>query len=52
VGHPHTCARPCKYARGGRVCKDGAACTRCHVCPWRRAEKRGQVVEEHSRAQR
>jgi len=41
-GHPHGCAQPCKYSRGGRVCKDGAACSRCHLCPWSREQGRGQ----------
>eukprot|EP00928_Gymnodinium_smaydae_P080426 TRINITY_DN6411_c0_g3_i1.p1 TRINITY_DN6411_c0_g3~~TRINITY_DN6411_c0_g3_i1.p1 ORF type:complete len:320 (-),score=47.43 TRINITY_DN6411_c0_g3_i1:184-1143(-) len=36
-GHPTECADPCKYFSKGRGCKDGAACNRCHVCPWRRA---------------
>mmetsp|Transcript_30636 Transcript_30636/g.77440 ORF Transcript_30636/g.77440 Transcript_30636/m.77440 type:complete len:393 (+) Transcript_30636:76-1254(+) len=34
VGHPHTCALACKYARKSRGCKDGAACARCHLCKW------------------
>lgn len=36
TGHPHSCAPPCKYSRGGRVCKDGANCSRCHVCSWKK----------------
>jgi hypothetical protein len=40
VGHPHSCAPPCKYSRGGRVCKDGSACIRCHHCPWTRSAGR------------
>eukprot|EP00418_Pyrodinium_bahamense_P054054 CAMPEP_0179161242 /NCGR_PEP_ID=MMETSP0796-20121207/78914_1 /TAXON_ID=73915 /ORGANISM="Pyrodinium bahamense, Strain pbaha01" /LENGTH=341 /DNA_ID=CAMNT_0020863317 /DNA_START=46 /DNA_END=1071 /DNA_ORIENTATION=+ len=33
VGHPHACGRACKYlSRKG--CKDGASCTRCHLCKW------------------
>jgi hypothetical protein len=39
VGHPHSCAPPCKYSRGGRVCKDGASCSRCHICSWKRSVK-------------
>mmetsp|Transcript_114908 Transcript_114908/g.332034 ORF Transcript_114908/g.332034 Transcript_114908/m.332034 type:complete len:299 (-) Transcript_114908:61-957(-) len=35
VGHPNTCAAPCKYAKK-RGCKDGAQCTRCHLCAWSR----------------
>jgi hypothetical protein len=34
VGHPHSCAEPCKYARKKRGCKDGLACSRCHLCTW------------------
>lgn len=52
VGHPHSCALPCKFSRGGRVCKDGTACRRCHLCAWTRSEQRNVAVEEHARAQR
>lgn len=34
IGHPNTCAEPCKYFWKARGCKDGAKCTRCHRCPW------------------
>lgn len=34
VGHPLTCAEACKYARKKRGCKDGLACSRCHLCTW------------------
>ena len=31
------CARGCKYfAKPKQMCKDGADCTRCHLCPWSR----------------
>ncbi|CAK0868231.1 unnamed protein product [Prorocentrum cordatum] len=50
AGHPHSCALPCKYSRGGRVCKDGAACNRCHFCPWRR-EKRDRAAEGQAHAE-
>lgn len=37
VGHPYTCAEPCKYVRKKhRGCKDGSACVRCHLCEWKR----------------
>jgi len=39
VGHPHMCAAPCKFA-GKHNCKDGASCTRCHICIWTRAKYR------------
>lgn len=42
IGHPHNCSQPCKYNRGHRVCKDGADCTRCHICVWTlRHDRRG-----------
>jgi len=34
VGHPHSCAPACKYFKKQRGCKDGASCTRCHLCVW------------------
>jgi len=32
AGHPHCCNLPCKFAWKTRGCKDGAECTRCHLC--------------------
>jgi len=34
VGHPMTCASPCKFFWKRRGCKDGGLCKRCHICPW------------------
>lgn len=34
-GHPHRCALPCKYAGKKRGCRDGAKCSKCHLCRWR-----------------
>jgi len=39
VGHPLTCAAPCKYARKKNGCKDGSNCDRCHLCEWKRPPK-------------
>jgi len=36
IGHPESCGEACKYARRPRGCKDGVACTRCHLCKWTR----------------
>mmetsp|Transcript_155550 Transcript_155550/g.270616 ORF Transcript_155550/g.270616 Transcript_155550/m.270616 type:complete len:233 (-) Transcript_155550:144-842(-) len=37
IGHPFTCAEPCKYVRKkNRGCKDGAVCNRCHLCEWKK----------------
>jgi len=36
VGHPHSCAAACKYARKPRGCKEGKMCDRCHLCFWRK----------------
>ena len=33
-GHPHTCARPCKFAGSPQGCSNGANCSRCHLCEW------------------
>lgn len=35
VGHPNTCAAPCKYFGKRRGCMDGLACSHCHLCVWR-----------------
>jgi len=35
VGHPHSCAQPCKYFKKPRGCKDGDKCANCHCCVWR-----------------
>lgn len=41
VGHPYSCAEPCKYVRKrNRGCKDGAACARCHLCEWKKTKGR------------
>lgn len=40
VGHPLNCADGCKYAKKGRGCKDGADCTRCHLCVWSKLGKK------------
>jgi len=36
LGHPFSCADPCKYAHKKRGCKDGRWCDRCHFCVWYR----------------
>lgn len=36
VGHPFSCALACKYNGKRAGCKDGASCTRCHLCHWSR----------------
>lgn len=38
VGHPHRCAKPCRYVKRKGGCKDGAQCLNCHICFWRRDE--------------
>lgn len=41
AGHPDGCGLPCKYHWKPRGCKDGAACARCHLCPWQPLLARG-----------
>jgi len=45
VGHPHSCAAPCKYFFKSSGCKDGGACTRCHICTWSRKQERKKVED-------
>mmetsp|Transcript_5418 Transcript_5418/g.13135 ORF Transcript_5418/g.13135 Transcript_5418/m.13135 type:complete len:452 (+) Transcript_5418:179-1534(+) len=49
VGHPHSCAEPCRYIRRKGGCRDGEACSLCHYCQWRR---RGGKVKERDGAER
>lgn len=51
IGHPHTCAEACKFYPKARGCKDGALCTRCHLCRWNRYQHKSGPTE-HSRGQR
>merc|ERR1712054_128795 len=46
-GHPLYCHLPCKYAKSQRGCKEGAACTFCHVCQWWRGLRsaKGKALE-------
>jgi len=36
VGHPHSCAGACRYVKRKGGCRDGANCSSCHLCFWRR----------------
>ncbi|CAE8610372.1 unnamed protein product [Polarella glacialis] len=40
LGHPYTCAEACKYSTKGPGCKEGAACDRCHLCEWKRNDRK------------
>lgn len=40
VGHPDSCAVPCKFFATRRGCKDGMACSHCHACQWRSCLRR------------
>jgi len=41
MNHPHACSGlACKYAWKSRGCKEGADCSRCHLCVWTRAGER------------
>jgi hypothetical protein len=44
IGHPFTCSKPCKYHSKGKGCKDGANCSRCHICIWSRNCERETLV--------
>jgi hypothetical protein len=42
AGHPYSCGGACKY-NSRKGCKEGAACTRCHLCFWSRASERAMT---------
>jgi len=54
MGHPDACSQPCKYYKKPRGCRDGLACSHCHICPWhpgRRSRRRGRnEVRAHESA--
>lgn len=37
INHPHNCGGACRYAKRKGGCRDGEACTSCHLCFWHRA---------------
>jgi len=37
IGHPHKCGQACRYVKRKGGCRDGEACTSCHLCFWHRA---------------
>jgi hypothetical protein len=41
-GHPHACAKACKYFRRKHGCRDGANCSKCHQCHWSRDATTGK----------
>jgi len=51
VGHPTSCAEPCKYIKKRRGCKDGDKCANCHHCVWQscvwRSHRRSRLRAEH-----
>lgn len=36
LGHPHCCSSPCPFRKRKGGCREGAECTRCHLCDWSR----------------
>lgn len=39
IGHPHVCQDACPYVKRKGGCKEGANCTKCHLCFWRKRSK-------------
>lgn len=37
IGHPFTCAGPCRYVKRKGGCREGADCPNCHECFWTKA---------------
>jgi len=48
VGHPHCCQAPCKYFKKARGCKDGANCSRCHICVFRNVKPKRETADSQS----
>mmetsp|Transcript_116474 Transcript_116474/g.324582 ORF Transcript_116474/g.324582 Transcript_116474/m.324582 type:complete len:287 (-) Transcript_116474:50-910(-) len=48
-GHPGGCAAPCKYFWKKKGCKDGASCSRCHLCAWRPESSSGRGSRKRGR---
>eukprot|EP00930_Biecheleria_cincta_P047434 TRINITY_DN3288_c0_g1_i1.p1 TRINITY_DN3288_c0_g1~~TRINITY_DN3288_c0_g1_i1.p1 ORF type:complete len:425 (+),score=85.70 TRINITY_DN3288_c0_g1_i1:42-1316(+) len=48
MGHPHTCAEPCKYVRRKGGCMHGKACANCHACEWSRSSGQKAQAEAAS----
>jgi len=46
VGHPHTCAAPCRYVKKQGGCRDGASCPKCHLCFWHRKSNAEEALEK------
>eukprot|EP00931_Biecheleriopsis_adriatica_P085658 TRINITY_DN6038_c0_g2_i1.p1 TRINITY_DN6038_c0_g2~~TRINITY_DN6038_c0_g2_i1.p1 ORF type:complete len:337 (-),score=62.42 TRINITY_DN6038_c0_g2_i1:36-1046(-) len=40
IGHPVSCAAPCRYVKRKEGCRDGANCPNCHECFWTKASGR------------
>jgi len=39
-GHPFSCCEACKYFWKTRGCKAGGLCDRCHICKYKRSNRR------------
>mmetsp|Transcript_56004 Transcript_56004/g.99723 ORF Transcript_56004/g.99723 Transcript_56004/m.99723 type:complete len:335 (-) Transcript_56004:131-1135(-) len=46
TGHPYNCAAACKYFMKPRGCKDGAACSHCHLHPWSRQGQKTHIKKQ------
>lgn len=44
VGHPVSCATPCRYIKRKGGCRDGSACLNCHLCFWVRHQEEQHVA--------
>jgi len=45
MGHPHTCAAPCRYVKKQGGCRDDTSCQKCHLCFWQRNPDVVEVLE-------
>mmetsp|Transcript_4 Transcript_4/g.12 ORF Transcript_4/g.12 Transcript_4/m.12 type:complete len:344 (-) Transcript_4:47-1078(-) len=50
VGHPFTCAGPCRYVKRKGGCREGADCPNCHECFWTKARSEADPMNNSSNA--
>jgi len=50
-GHPNFCGGACKYNKLRKGCKEGASCSRCHLCAWSRQSERTLLAQRQIQKQ-
>lgn len=48
IGHPDSCARPCRFVGTRRGCRDEQHCPQCHLCRWTMKERRLSLQKQRA----